>query len=188
MAQWNADELNTIVQGYLGGVAVAGVAGGPTQVRATEYRGIIKVHRFTVEAATPNPVPGAAAGSIVNGDTLILTWMDPNERIWFGRLYIGVAWGAGTTMSIGKIDLNNAANTDAVHYKAATAIAAVGSFDLDTNMTEQVGADPLGDQTAGNLIPMFGSNKIWVTATIGGANPNATGTLIGYVFTTEEGN
>jgi hypothetical protein len=35
---------------------------------------------------------------------------------------------------------------------------------------------------------MFGSDKIWLTATVCGGTPNATGILTGYVFLTEEGN
>jgi len=187
MPTWVSDQINTIYSGVLGGTATAGVAGGPIFPRATEIRGIFKVYRFTVEAATPNPIPGQAAGSLAAGDTLVLAWLNPTERIYFGRVYFN-AWTAGLTLSVGKLDKNNAANTDAVHYKAATSVAAAGTYDLDTNMTEQVGADPLGDQTTGNLIPMFGSDKVWITATIAGGTPAAGSTLTGFIMVVEEGN
>ncbi len=194
MASWISDQINTLYSGFLGGTATAGVAGGPLQPRATEVRGITKVHRFTVAFATPNPLPNAAAGSIVSGDTVWLALLDPTERLYFGRIWFG-AWGAGATLSIGKLDLNNSANTDAVHYLPATSIAAAANFDLagasaalaPSEMTEQVGADPLGDQTTGQLIPAFGSNKIVVTGTFGGTTPTA-GTLAGFILTVEEGN
>jgi hypothetical protein len=184
---WLSDEMNTVWSGYLSGTATAGVAGGPTQLRGTEFRAVAKFHRFTVECAATNPMPNAAAGNFATTDIIVLTRMKVIERIWFGRIYIGAGWGTGVTLTIGKTDLNNSSNTDAAHYKAATSVAAAGNFDLDLNMTEQVGDDPIGDQTTGQKIPQFGSGDIWITATIAGS-VNTTGTLIGYIITTEEGN
>lgn len=194
MSVWISDQINTLFTGFLGGTATAGVAGGPLQVRATEVRGIPKVHRFTIEFATPNPIPNQAAGSPVTGDTFWLAEMDPTERLYFGRIWFG-AWGTGATMSFGKIDTNNAANTDAVHYLSLTSIAAAGTFDLagasaalaPSEMTEQVGADPLGDQTVGQQIPQFGSGKIIFTGTLGGTTP-ISGTMTGFILCVEEGN
>ena len=189
MPNWYSDQLALVNQGALGGLAIAGVAGGPQQPRATEYRGLVKVDRFTFEAATPNPAPGFPAGSIVQNDVLILAQLnDPMQRIYMGRIYILTGWGAGVTLSVGKIDLNNSVNTDPVHYLAAASIAAVGTLELNLNMTEQVGATPIGDLTVGQGLPQFGSAPILITATIAGAAPNATGTLAGFIFISEEGN
>lgn len=189
MATWNSDQLALTSQGALGGLAIAGVAGGPQLTRSTEYRGLVKVDRFTFNAATPNPMPGFGAGAMASGDVLVLAQMnDPVQRIFMGRIYVTAAWGAGVTLSVGKIDLNNAANTDPAHYLVATSVAATGLLELNLNMTEQVGVTPIGDLTIGNTLPMFGSAPILITATIGGAAPNATGTLQGFIFISEEGN
>src|SRR5215467_8292957 len=92
---WISDQINTLYSGFLGGTATAGVAGGPVMVRATEVRGITKVHRFTVEAAYPNPLPDSPIDSFTMGagDTIVLAWMDPTERIYFGRVFILSAFG-----------------------------------------------------------------------------------------------
>lgn len=187
MAYWVSDQINVLYSGFLGGTATAGVAGGPQLVRASEVRGITKVHRFTVEQATPNPLPDspvAVGSSFVGGDTVILAWMDPTERIYFGRAFITSAFAS--TMSFGKIDTNWSNNTDLQHYLANGA-GAVGQLDFAANMTEQVGADPRGDQTLGNWIPAFGSGKIWLTLTFG-STPSAGAALTGFILTVEEGN
>lgn len=184
---WIADQINTLFSGYLGGTATAGVAGGPLQVRSSELRGILKVHRFTVEQATPNPLPNNPAGAVATGDVFWLALLDPTERIFLGQIFFNAWGGTAPTISIGKVDLNNSANNDAVHYLAATNITSAGNSFLNANMTEQVGADPLGDQTTGNLIPAFGSNKVVVTGTLGGTL-GSNGTITGYVLTVEEGN
>lgn len=184
---WISDQINTLYSGFLGGTATAGVAGGPTLVRATEVRGITKVHRFTVEAEFPNPlpdtplVPGHGIGA---GDTIVLAWMDPTERIYLGQVFILSAFG--TTISFGKFDTNFYQNTDPQHYLLNGA-GTVGQLNFNLNMTEQVGVDPRGDQTIGNWIPAFGSGKIWLTATVTGA-PTSTARLAGYILCVEEGN
>lgn len=183
------DQINTLYSGFLGGTATAGVAGGPTFVRSTEVRGITKVHRFTVEANYPNPLPDLPLRTNGNttfaaNDLIVLAWMDPTERIYFGKVFITNAWGGN--ISFGKLDTNCDDNTDPIHYKAATA-GTVGNFEFDKNMTEQVGADPRGDQTECNHIPAFGAGKIWLTATIS-AVPTAGGRIVGFVLCVEEGN
>lgn len=187
---WLSDQVNTF-KGNLFGLASAGISGAAGVFnRATEDRGVIKVIRFNVELATPNNPPGLSGASIGNGDTLILAELKPTDRIFFGRVYEVASWGTGVTISFGKRDGNNSSNTSATRYLAATAFdAAAGTAtDFNLNMGEQVGTDPLGDQTAGNLLPSFGSAPIWLTATVGGATPNSTGSLNGYILVTEEGN
>lgn len=184
---WICDQINTLYSGFLGGTATAGVAGGPTMVRATEVRGITKVHRFTVEEEFPNPLPDIPVDpdeKPKSGDTIVLAWMDPTERIYFGRVFVLSAFGG--TLKFGKLDTNFRENTDDDHYLAAGS-GAVGQLDFNLNMTEQVGADPRGDQTYGNWIPAFGSGKIWLTMTLG-ANPTAKAKLAGFVLCVEEGN
>lgn len=187
MAFWVSDQINTIYSGFLGGTATAGVAGGPQLVRATEIRGIPKVHRFTVEQSTPNPlpdVPVTVGASFAAGDTIVLAWMDPTERIYFGRVFVTATFAS--TLSFGKYDTNWSQNTDPAHYLSGGAGTA-GQLDFNLNMTEQVGADPRGDQTLGNWIPSFGSGKIWLTMTFG-STPAAGAALTGFIFTVEEGN
>ena len=190
---WVSDQVNTILVGSVGGLAAAGIAGGPTLPRATEYRGLLRVQRFTFSQAAPNPAPGFPVGTVATGDTLLLTFMDPIQRIILGQMFYNAWGGTAPTVSVGKLDTNNAANTDPTHYLGATNITALGNnfftgaTGTPTNMTEQVGADPLGDQTTRNLLPQFGSGKVWLTGTLGGTL-GANGLLWGYVILTEEGN
>ena len=58
-----------------------------------------------------------------------------------------------------------------------------GSFDFDSNMGEQVGADPAGDQSTGNKPPNFGSQDIQITATVAGTPTNSSVPVLnGYLF------
>lgn len=190
MSTWVSDQVGLFQQGLSGGQAVAGVAGAPGQPRGSEVRGLLKVYRFTIELATPNPVPGQPGGAVANNDTFIVAVLKPTDRVFSGTVVELSTWGAGVTLSFGKIDTNNASNTDAVHYMAAQSMAAAAGtiYTFTTNLGEQVGADPIGDQTSGQQLPQFGSGPIYVTATVGGATPNATGTLNGFIYITEEGN
>lgn len=192
MAQdWLSDQVLNFFNSKVGGLASAGVAGAAGIFnRATEDRGLIKVIKFNVELATPNNPPNVSGSSIGNGDTLILAELKPTDRIFFGRVYEVASWGTSVTISFGKRDSNDSTKTSATRYLAASAFdAAAGtSYDFNLNMGEQVGTDPVGDQTAGQLLPTFGSGPIYLTGTVGGATPNSTGSLNGYILVTEEGN
>lgn len=151
--------------------ASAGLAGGPNLNRSAKDGASAGVHiaDFTVPASGP----GSA-----NGDVIYLCQLNVMSRI--SRIVlIFSAWGTSVTLSIGKVDPNNAANTDAVHYLAATSVAAAGNnTPLGANLGEQVGADPSGAVTdTGNAVPGFGELPIIITATIGGAAPTAAATL-----------
>ena len=178
MATYGCDQAYTE---STGATASGGLAGAPQQTRGAERTGKVHWKHFTLSnsgASVPSPSLGGA--SLANGDVITLGGQRIIDRIIFGRFYFS-AWGAGVTASVGKTDLNNSANTDAVHYKAATSVAAAGSFDLDTNMGEQVGADPTGAVTdTGNALPTFGSGPIQINLTIGGGTPAASATLNGY--------
>lgn len=186
---WYSDQVARF-KNYFGS-PLPGLPGGSSQFnRATEDRGIIKVIRFSINLAAPNNPPGLSGASIGSGDTLIIAELKYPDRIFFGRVYEVATWGAGVTLSFGKRDGNNAANTDPAHYLAASSFAAAAgtSYDFNLNMGEQVGVDALGDLTVGNLLPSFGGAPVWVTATVGGAVPNSTGGLNGYILIAEEGN
>jgi hypothetical protein len=165
----------------MGATTVGGIGGAPQQTRGAERKGKLHWKHWTLSnsgAATPSASLGGA--SLAIGDVIVLGNQNWQDRMVFGRNFFSAA-GAGTLMSVGKLDLNNAANTDAVHYKAATTVAAAGNYDLDTNMGEQMGTDATGAVTdVGNALPFFGSGSIQVTATITGAVPAVGTTLNGY--------
>jgi hypothetical protein len=164
---------------------VGGVAGGPQQIRGAEYRGKLKWRHFTLSnsgAAVPSPSLGGA--SLAIADVIVLGGAKVIERMVFGRVFFS-AWGTSATLSIGKIDPNNSSNTAAAHYKALTSVATAGNWDFDTNIGEQIGADPEGDQSTGNTAPEFGSADIEITATVAGATPASTATLNGYFITSD---
>jgi hypothetical protein len=170
----------------INGIAAAGLTGAPSYPRATEVRGLVKVYRFTVEQAAPNPMPGESDLSVATGDQFILAKLKPTDRLYFIEIFSG-AWGGSTTLAIGKIDPNNSGNTDLEHYLAATSVVAAGNIFITKNMTEQVGDDPIGDQTTGNQLPSFGSADIEIVATLGGTIDTG-GILVGYMLIVEEGN
>lgn len=189
MAQWLSDQLNLASQGLLGGTAVGGVSGGAMQASGIEVRAVAKLTHFTFRGASPNPALGSPPGAYAIGDTFILAQAnDPDQRIWMGRVYVQTAFAASSTMSFGKLDLNNSTNTDPVHYLAAASIAATGLLEFNLNMTEQVGATPIGDSTPGQQLPQFGSAPILITGTVAGAAPGATGVMNGFVMLSEESN
>lgn len=177
MADYFSDQLFALAP-----TNAAGVAGGLNQIRGTEFRGTLRIRHFTITNGTSASLGGVA---LANGDRLLLTYMKVIERIYFGRFYFTPST-ASLTLAVGKLDPNNSANTDAGHYKAAVTIATAGNFDLDKNMGEQVGTDPAGDQTTGNKVPNFGSQDIVLTATYGGATPDAAATLNGYIHLVSE--
>ena len=111
------------------------------------------------------------------------------DRFYAGRIIVGGAAGigAGTTLQMGKIDTNNPANTDPIHYLGAVPTAGGAIYDADSNLTEQVGAQPSGaasdvgdapnPQAAGGG---YGNGPILVTLTIGGT-PVATDQIQGFI-------
>ena len=147
----------------------AGIQGGDLQIRSTVAAGKSQVilDSYTVPASA-----GPAAGDTVQWFPT-LTPTDTLKRI---TLYWD-ALGAGCTVSLGKQDPNNSANTDAVHYMGATSAAVAGSADGNLNLWEQVGTDPAGDQSTGNTAPGFGALPIVITTTFGGASPTASAVI-----------
>lgn len=179
MADYESDQLYSL-RAVTG---VAGLGGGPQQIRGTEFRQNVKIRHFTLTNGTSASLGGVA---LANGDRILLTRFKVIDRIYFGRFFYGPNTGS-LTATVGKLDPNNSANTDAAHYKASVSLATAGSFDLDLNMGEQVGTDPAGDESTGNTAPNFGSQDIVLTMTYGGATPNAAATINGYTLSTAEG-
>lgn len=183
---WLSDQMLKIKSIF--GTANAGLGGAPDFPRATEIRGIVKVIKFDIEQDTPNPQPGDAAGSVGNADIFIIAELKVTDRIYFGRVYFN-AWGSDIAMQVGKIDPNNVTNTDADHYLVATSIVTPGVADINLNIGEQVGDDPKGDQSIGNLPPNYGSQDIQITVSVGGSSfAGGGGTIKGFLLVVEEGN
>ena len=78
------------------------------------------------------------------------------------------ALGAGGFISVGKIDPNNSSNTDNQHYVTSVDGSNAGFLYAIKNMGEQVGQDPLGDESTGNTAPGFGQLPIIFTLTVTG--------------------
>lgn len=154
--------------------ATAGLGGSPAQNRSNEDRSAIQVKHFSYT------VP--ASSGPASGDSLVLARLKVTDRIYGIKLAVG-ALGAAATATLGKIDPNNSANTDASHYSGAMdlSIASYNPDALVTNDGEQVGADPAGDQTTGQTAPGFGQAPIQITMTFGGATPTAAAVIEGHV-------
>lgn len=179
MADVFSDQLSIVG----GGTASAGLGGSSQQTSPTENDSPVRFKRFTFT------IPAAGAGS-ANGDRIKVARLNVFDRFISARAIITAAGGLGaaTTLSIGKIDTNLAANTDNVHYSAAKNTAAPAVIDADTNITEQVGAAPTGAVTdSGQGLTSqpgggYGEGPIDVTLVIGGGAPAAGVQIQGYVF------
>jgi hypothetical protein len=152
----------------------AGIQGGNLQIRSIVAAGKLQIlaDTYTIPASA-----GPASGDVLNWYPLPF----PIATIVYARLFWD-ALGAGVTVALGKVDPNNSANTDANHYFAPTSAAVAGNATANTNIWEQVGTDPLGDQTTGNTVPQFGSAGIQFTTTFGGGTPSASAVLKLVVF------
>ena len=162
----------------LGGVAAAGLAGASAQISASEKEHGKLRFSFTI--------PAAGAGS-AQGDQVRIGDLNVFARLVRIRLYTA-GLGAGVTLSLGKIDPNNAANTDPVHYMPALDASVAAILDADTNILEQVGASPSGAVTdTGDGISSsapgggYGNAPIRLVATIGGGAPTAGATFQGLI-------
>jgi hypothetical protein len=162
----------------LGGTANAGLAGASLQISPAE-----KEHgkiRFSFTT------PATGAGS-ANGDQVRIGDLNVLARIVRITFYTA-GLGAGVTIALGKIDPNNAANTDPVHYMGFLDASVLARLEADTNLLEQVGATPSGasTDTGDGLNPGaagggFGNAPIRLVATIGGAAPTAATTFQGLI-------
>lgn len=165
MALFNCNEFANLTP-----QAKAGIGGGPTMNRAAQEKAAVQggIASYTV--------PNASAPQ--NGDSLqLIPRMEVTARLLRMKARFD-GFGANATIGLGKIDPNNSANTDTVHYLAQSAAAVAGEVDANKNLGEQVGADPAGDQSTGNLAPAFGNAPIIPTLTFAGANPAAGANII----------
>ena len=157
--------VNTVLA-LSGPTASGGIAGGPTMVRSPAAAGKLQIGVDSY----------VTAGTETTGS--VIEWwpqMPATARFVYGVLSWG-ALGAGALLSLGKSDPNNAANTDANHYVNGilNPAASAGSVMADLNVGEQVGQDPLGDDSVGNTAPGFGALPIILTSTITGATAAAS--------------
>lgn len=165
------------------GSANAGLGGANLQGSPTENDTAIRVKRFTFT------IPASGAGSAQN-DVITIGLFNVLARFIAATVFVPAGGlGAGTTLSIGKVDPNNAANTDAVHYANAVSSAAAAVIEADTNITEQFGAAPTGAATDTGNAPLpgapgggYGNAPIQMTLTIGGGAPTAAVQLQGFIL------
>ncbi len=148
------------------GSAVAGLGGSPVQTRGS------KRPQFTFT------IPASGAGSTA-ADIIIIGMFDVTAQL-FAVHVSNDAMGASTTFSIGRIDTNNSANTDAVRYSDAVDTSVAGSWAATKNLPSQMGTDPIGDQSTGQAAPNFGNGLVFLTMTIGGT-PTAGTIISGYM-------
>lgn len=160
--------------------AVGGLAGGPNLARSTEDSGPVRVKHATFTVPS-----GSGAGSQI-GDIIVLANLGVFSRFYYAIVYNG-AMGSSATISIGKIDPNNSTNTDSAHYVALTSVTSAGNFLCALNAGEQVGADPAGDQSTGNVPPAYGSQDVQITATVAGAALTAAAILNVIIFYSDGG-
>lgn len=161
---------------YKGNSSLGGIQGSPNFGRGTNIKGGLQMWRFTFTNAV-----STNAGTVITlaqNDTLDLAYLDTQVRLLALFLYWG-AFGASATLSVGRVDPNNSSNSSAARYLSALDISSAQT-DLVMHMLlsgDQVGTDPLGDDTTGESAPTFGAAPITIQATFGGATP-ATGKLL----------
>jgi hypothetical protein len=160
-----------------GGTASAGLGGASQQIANVELGPPKKRFTFTIPASGPGSVAG---------DQIVIGKFNVFDRI-FGARALGPALGAGTTLSIGKIDPNNPANTDPIHYSEALSTVAAYNIEADVNLGEQIGAPPTGavTDTGDGLVSGapgggYGNAPVSIVLTIGGT-PTAGAQISGWV-------
>lgn len=164
-----SDQLTALVPA----TASAGLSGAAQQARSSQIQGNLEGFEFSFT------IPASGAGSTA-GDQVVIAQLSVFARIKAIKLYNG-AMGAGVTLSLGKTDPNNSANTDNTHYLDAVDVSVQGGVDATKNLPEQVGTDTTGAVTdTGMGLPNFGAAPINITATIGGT-PTAGAVFRGYV-------
>ena len=164
--------VNTVLA-LSGPTASGGIAGGPQFPRSPAAAGKLQIGVDSY----------VTAGTETTG-SVIEFWpqMPSTSRLVYGMISWG-ALGSGALLSVGKIDPNNSANTDAVHYlNPAEAANNPGSALFNNNVGEQVGQDPLGDSSTGQAAPGFGALPIILTATITGATAAASQNIVVVFF------
>jgi hypothetical protein len=142
--------------------------GGGAQTRSTA----LGAHLQGVIASFTTPV------GIANGDVVNLALMDVESKMFSAQILFD-ALGAGRTISLGKVNMNNASLSDPTHYVNAVDASAPGNIDATLNLGEQFGADPSGDVTeAFNSQPLFGHGSVIITLTFGGGAPLAGANIV----------
>jgi hypothetical protein len=175
MAQFYTDQINF----QRGNPALGGLAGSPNFIRNTEAGGGEQIWRFSYT------VP-ASGGPAIN-DVLDLAYLEPTARM-YGIFFANAAtWGAGATLSIGRVDPNNPANNSANRWVSAADMTVVATTVVNRMLLagEQVGTDNRGDLSTGNIPPQFGAARIIVQATFLGAVPTAGSVLQGWLVYVE---
>ncbi len=159
--------VNTVLA-LSGPTASGGIAGGPQFPRATGAAG-----KLQIGVDSYVTLGSELAGAIIDWWPQI----PATARIVYAMLSWG-AMGASATLTLGKTDPNNSANTDAAHYLAAQDASVSASALANLNIGEQVGQDPLGDDSTGNVAPGFGALPIILTSTTAGATLAASQNIV----------
>lgn len=156
-----SEALSDQLTGVANPVGGAGLAGGTAQSRASQYGGKKRWRKFTFTI----PATGAGSG---DGDTVVVSYEHPMHEILRARILIpSGGLGAGTTIDLGKYDPNTA-TTSATRYISGADSSVAGVIEADNNLYEQVGSDPAGDQSTGNVAPGFGSQQVKLYLTLHG--------------------
>ena len=160
-----------------GGSASAGLGGASLQISNVELGPPKKRFTFTI--------PASGAGSVA-ADQIKIGNFGVFDRI-YGVHVVGAALGANTTLSIGKIDSNNPANSDPIHYSDAIPTVNAYEIDADSNLGEMIGAAPTGasTDTGDAIVPGapgggFGNGPVAIVLTIGGT-PTAAVQIGGWI-------
>jgi hypothetical protein len=177
MANYVSDQIDF----YKGNSSLGGLQGSPNFGRSTNIKGGLQQWRFTFTNAV-----STNAGTVITlaqNDTLDLAYLDVQVRFLGLFLYWG-AFGAGATLSVGRVDPNNSANNSAARYLSALDISAAQTDVVLHGLLsgDQLGGDEVGDQTTGQKPPSFGAAPITVQATFGGAVPATGKALNGFIM------
>ena len=157
--------------GGLVGAFTGGLAGAPSQLRASQ--------KDKITAISFHFVQGGNTGNV--GDTIDLAYVVPTTYVYGGILIYSA--NASSTLAIGVVDLNNSANNSSNKFLVATSLTSAGSVPIQAGlMPLQAGKDPAGDESTGNTPPGYGSALVTIQAVIAGAGLQAAGTFNGYLL------
>src|SRR5581483_994729 len=153
------------------GTFTGGLGGAPDKKRSSDFgKALIVDFHFT---------QGASQGNV--NDTIDILYAPPTYKLYDG-LVVWTAGGAGVQLDMCVVDPNNASNNNATKFMNAQNIANAGSQRLTLLGGIQIGTDPQGDQTTGNVPPNYGSGLVTVQLKVVGAGLAAAAQISGWLL------
>jgi hypothetical protein len=174
--------VTSIEIGNLTGSFAGGLAGAPGMLRSTQRNKVRAIEFSYLQSGTGNV-----------DDEIVVAELNPTDRL-LDYEYTTTVNVASATVEVGLYDRNLhagagiPANTEVTTIvDPARSISTAGTFRPSaTNiLPKQVGSDPAGDESTGNVPLGYGSSTVQVVLTIEGAGLTDATTIKGYLLVSQ---